>query len=206
MLTFPKTSALTASDGARLTRIEAALPRSVAGSVQFSRSDVSVPASGAVLPSGLISPSSGISATGNTFPFVVQGQFFFAYVGSTLTIYWDNTHGSSLFVIRRADNTNITIPKGSLAIAGLNARTRYGFAPFISVAQPSSISFVAGDAGTPRFAFSPAASADSISAASRTQRLTSNESLTTGLIYFDTTTGTGPGKDLAGNNPYTGQV
>jgi hypothetical protein len=205
-LLFPKTSNLSATDSARLTRIESALPKSVAGSVVHSNSSVSVPASSAVLANGLISPSSGISATGNTFPFVVQGKFYFFYSNPTLTIYWDNTNGSSQFVIRRADATNLTIPRGLLTISGLSPRTRYGFASFIAVAQPNSISFVPGDAGSPRFAFSPAATADAIASATRTQRLTSNESLTTGLIYFDTSAGSGPGTDSAGNDPYTGHV
>jgi hypothetical protein len=209
-ITFPATPATVSSsiDG-RISRLEAALPRNVAGSPLYSNSSSATPARVAVLPSGLISPSTGIAATGSAFPFVVQGQFGFAWAANVLTIYWDGTNGSIPFVIRRSDGTKITIPNGTLAISGLSPSTNYSFAPFVAVAQPSVVSFVAGDSGSPRFAFSPNAPTDSLASASQTQRLTVNESITNGLIYFTTgtatTTTTGGGAASGGGNPYTGQ-
>jgi hypothetical protein len=209
-LTFGSNSSLSTTDDARLSRLEAGFPQSRAGGVLYSKSPNAVPSNAAVLSSGLISPTQGIAATGNAFPFVVQGNFGFSWNGTTLTIYWDGSNGSSPFVIRRADGTQISVPRGSIDIAGLSGTTLYSFAPFISVAQPERVSFVLGDAGSPRYAFSPASSAASLATASQTQRLTSNERLTDGLIYFTTgasgTSTAGNGTSSNGSNPYTGQA
>ena len=181
---FSSPSTLSASDSARLSRIESSLPKSVAGARVYSASGLAVPAAAAVLPSGQISPSSGVSNTGSAFPFVVQGAFGFTWTANTLTLYWDGTNGSTPFLIRRTDGTLLSIPRGSLAILGL-----------------------AGDAGSPRYAFSPSATPSALAAASQTQRLSVNESLTTALIYYVTgaaTTATTGGGTGGGGSPYTG--
>jgi len=201
-LAFGTSSTLSANDDARLSRLEASLPRSISGGVLYSAASTAIPSSSSVLANGQISPS-GIAATGNTFPFVVQGQFAFSWDGANLNIWWDGSNGSVPFVIRRADNSNFSIPKGSMQIGALMGKTLYSFAPFISVAQPTRVSFVAGDSGSPRFAFSPSASADSLLQAAQTQRLTINESLTTGLITY--TTGTASTTNAgSGSGNYTG--
>lgn len=209
ILAFDGNTALSSSDDARIGRLEAALPLTRAGSTIFSDSPLAVPANSAVLPNGQISPSSGLLNAGNAFAFVVQGNFGFAWNGSGLTIYWDGTNGSIPFVVRRADSSQISIPRGSLSISGLGGSTLYAFAPFVSVAQPQRISFVAGDSGSPRYAFSPNVSDTVLSKAAQTQRLTVNESITTGLIYFTTgaagTTTDGGGTSATGANPYIGQ-
>lgn len=185
-LAFGDNSTLSNTDDARLSRVEGAMPVSRAGAVTYSSSALSIPASSAVLDNGQISPSTGVSATGNTFSFVVQGKFGFAWAGTILTIYWDGTNGSLPFVIRRADKSTFSVPRGSMSIAALSQNTLYSFAPFISVAQPQAVSFVVGDSGSPRFAMSPTFPATATAQASQTQRLTINERLTDGFISFTT--------------------
>lgn len=209
VLAFDSNSRLSNFDDARLSRIEAALPSMRAGSLVYSNSTLAVPGISSVLANGQISPSQGIANTGNSFAFVIQGNFGFSWNGSVLTIYWDGTNGSTPFVVRRADSSQISIPKGSIAIAGLAGETLYAFAPFVAVAQPERVSFVAGDAGSPRYAFSPSVPANTLALAAQAQRLTVNESITSGLIYFTTgassTTTAGDGTSASGGNPYSGQ-
>lgn len=199
-LKFPNNSQLSTTDDARLSRLEAGFPSSVAGQVTFSSSSLAVPAKSSVLPSGAIAPT-GIQATGSTFAFVVQGNFSFTSTGDTITIHWDGSNGSKLLAIRRADGSNYSILAGSMTIGGLTAGVQYGFSSFVSIAQPQSLSFVQGDAGTPGFAFSPTATAALISSASRTQRLTTNERITEGLIFFTANVGASG----LGTGTYTGQ-
>ena len=199
-LKFPDNSQFSTTDDARVSRLEAAYPTSIAGRVTFSPSSLAVPATKSVLSSGAIAPT-GIQATGSTFAFVVQGNFSFSSDGTSITIRWDGSNGSKLLAIRRADGSNYSVSSGSMTVGGLTAGTKYGFSPFIAIAQPQNLSFSHGDAGTPEFAFSPSSSADLISSASRTQRLTTNERITEGLIYFTANAGTsGPG-----TGTYTGQ-
>jgi hypothetical protein len=199
-LKFPDNSQLSTTDDARLSRLEAAYPTSIAGRVTFSPSTLSVPSAGSVLPSGAIAPT-GIQATGSTFAFVVQGNFGFTSDGTSITIHWDGSNGSKLLAIRRADGSNYSVTVGSMTVGGLTAGTQYGFSPFVAIAQPQNLSFVQGDAGTPGFAFSPSADATLISSASRTQRLTTNERITEGLIFFTANVGASG----LGTGTYTGQ-
>lgn len=199
-LKFPDNSQLSNTDDARLSRLEAGYPTSIAGRVTFSNSTLAVPSTNSVLPSGQVAPT-GIQATGSTFAFVVQGNFSFTSDGSSITIHWDGTNGSKLLAIRRADGSNYSIIAGSMTIGGLSAGVQYGFSSFIAIAQPQHLSFVQGDAGQPQFAFSPAATPALISSASRTQRLTTNERITEGLIFFTAAIGTSG----LGTGTYTGQ-
>lgn len=199
-LKFPDNSQLSTTDDARLSRLESGYPTTVAGRVTFSPSTLSVPASGSVLASGQVAPT-GIQATGSTFAFVVQGNFSFTSTGDTITIHWDGSNGSKLLAIRRADGSNYSILAGSMTIGGLTAGTQYGFSSFVSIAQPQHLSFVQGDTGAPAFAFSPAATPALISSASRTQRLTTNERITEGLIFFTANVGASG----IGTGTYTGQ-
>lgn len=210
MISFGTVSNLSASDSARISRLEAALPKSAAGQVVFSPSTVAAVGAGSVLPNGQISPTAGVANTGNTFPFVVQGQFGFTWDGALLTIYWDGTNGSIPFVIRRTDNSQISVPGGKLAVSNLSASTAFSFAPFIAVAQPQSMSFVAGDSGNPRFAFSATADPQTLALAAQTQSLAANERITNGLVFYTTgpsgSGSAGQGTNDLGNNPYPGQT
>ena len=199
-LKFPDNSKLSNTDDARVLRLEAGYPTSIAGRVTFSNSSLAVPASGSVLPSGAIAPT-GIRATGSTFAFVVQGNFSFTSSGDSITIHWDGSNGSKLLAIRRADGSNYSVVAGSMTIGGLTAGTQYGFSSFVAIAQPQSLSFVQGDSGNPKFAFSPSAGDALISSASRTQRLTTNERITEGLIFFTANVGASG----LGTGTYTGQ-
>lgn len=200
-LIFTNNSKLSNTDDARLSRVEAALPTKVAGQVTFSASSLSVPANTAVQSSGNIAPT-GVTATGSTFAFVVQGNFAFTSNGSSITIFWDGTNGSNLLAIRRADGSNFSVTAGSMTVSGLTAGQQYGFSAFVAIAQPSMLSFVQGDSGDPKFAFSPSATPALISSASRTQRLTTNERITEGPIYFTANVGASG----LGTGIYTGQT
>jgi hypothetical protein len=182
-LKFPDNSQLSNTDDARLSRLEAGFPSSVAGRVTFSSSALAVPAMNSVTASGTVAPT-GITATGSTFAFVVQGNFAFTSTGTAITIHWDGSNGSKLLAIRRADGSNFSVTAGAMTVSGLTAGVQYGFSAFVAIAQPGNLSFVQGDAGTPQFAFSPAAGNALLAAASRTQRLTINERITEGPILF----------------------
>jgi hypothetical protein len=200
-LKFANNSSLSSTDDARLSRLEAGYPASRFGQQTFSNSSLAVPSKASVLPSGAIAPT-GIQATGSTFAFVVQGNFSFTSTGTAITIHWDGSNGSKLLAIRRADGSNYSITGGSMSIGGLTAGVQYGFSAFVAIAQPQSLSFAQGDAGSPLFAFSPAATPLLVSAASRTQRLTTNERITEGPIYFTANIGASG----LGTGTYTGQT
>ena len=207
-LTFGDVSQLSPTDDGRLALVVSAVPTVRQGGVLASTSSVTMPASYAVTSGGQISPSAGIQTTGNTFPFVVQGNIGFAWDGSVLTAYWDGTNGSAQFVVRRSDGSQITIPRGSMRISGLTGGLPYGFAPYVSVAQPQTVSFVVGNAGAPRYALSPSATANQLSLAAQQQKATVNESLTSGLIYFTTGAAgaSSKGGGASGNpSPYSNQ-
>ena len=107
-----------------------------------------------------------------------------------------------LWLSALSDGSNYSILAGSMTIGGIDSRNRwYGFSSFVSIAQPQHLSFVQGDAGTPMFAFSPAADPGLISSASRTQRLTTNERITEGLFFFTANVGASG----LGTGTYTGQ-
>jgi hypothetical protein len=207
VLTFTTNTALSGVDDARLSRVEAALPTSRYGAQIASPSAYATPAATAVQANGQISPTTGVAAVGNTFTFVVQGKFGYSWDGTLLHLYWDGTNGSTPFTVLRADGSKQSVPSGSLTIAGLAASTSFGFAPFIATAQPSRVSFAVGDSGSPLYAISPGAKPDLLTTASQTQRATSNERLSDGLIYFPTGTATAPstgGGTAAPASPYTG--
>ena len=151
-LKFPDNSQLSTTDDARVSRLEAGYPTSVAGRLTFSNSSLAVPATGSVLASGAIAPT-GIQATGSTFAFVIQGNLSFTSDGGSITIYWDGSNGSKLMTIRRADGSNYSITSGSMRVGGLIPGVQYGFSSFVSIAQPQNLSFVQGDSGSPKFAF-----------------------------------------------------
>lgn len=206
-LTFTTNSTLSPSDDARLSRIEAALPTSRFGSLTPSSSAYAVPAQSAVTSKGQISPTTGVTAVGNTFTFTVQGKFGSVWNGTLLTLYWDGTNGSTPFTILRADGSKQSVPGGSLAISGLQASTPYLFYPFIATAQPQRVSFTTGDSGAPLYAFSPSAKPDLLTTAAQTQRATTNERLSDGAISFTTGTATAPSSSSGTSapiSPYTG--
>lgn len=197
----------------RLNRVEGAIPYIRRSNQVYSGSAVKAPSQNAVNPvvkaagDRLINPNTGLQAVGNTSPFVIQGKFNFTSTPDSIMLFWDGTNGSQIFVIKRADGTSFTVPQGTLVISGLQAATIYGFLPYNKITASDALSFSVGDAGTPRFAFSPSASAQLISAANQNQKAAVNEAITTGFIYFSTSgTGSSSGSGTAGDpSPYTGQ-
>lgn len=144
------------------------------------------PLNGNSAGAGQINPYSGLQNLGNNFSFYIQGKIGFSATSNSITLYWDGTNGSQVLVVKRVDNSSFSIPKGSLTISGLNADTIYGFLPFNCLTNQDNLSFCTGDAGTPRFAFSPAASDELKAAKNQTQNLSSNEAITESFIYFTT--------------------
>lgn len=190
----------------RLNRVEGAIPFQRAGSQVYSASAVTAPTSSGVIPTskgigGQINPVSGINTVGNAYPYTVQGNFNFSATSSAITIFWDGTNGSNQFVIKRSDGTNFTIPPGRLQINGLSAGVVYRFAPYLNLNSPNNVSFVAGDSGTPRFAFSPNASSVLTSSAIRTQQLQENEAITPGFIQFTMPSSSGGTSSGSGSAP-----
>lgn len=210
MFTTASSDAMT---NARLNRVEGAIPYIRRANQVYSSSAVKAPSQNAVNPvmksagDRLINPNSGLQAVGNTSPFVMQGKFNFTATPTSITLFWDGTNGSQIFVIKRADGTSFTIPGGSLLISGLTPLTTYGFLPYNCITSQNNLSFSMGDAGNPQFAFSPSAPATLISLANQNQQAAVNEAITTGFIYFATTAGgTATGSGAAGDpSPYTGQ-
>lgn len=181
---------------ARLNRVEGAVPYIRHATQVFSNSKIKAPSSGSVevtssgnQASGQINPYSGISAVGNAFPFVVQGNFGFTAGANSITLYWDGTNGSQIFVIKRTDGTSFTVPGGSMAVGGLQPATFYGFLPYNKTTSENNLSFSLGDSGNPMFAFSPTADPALIAAANQNQKMASNEAVTSGFVYYQTTAG-----------------
>ena len=196
----------------RIKRSDGSIPYARRANQVYSTSKVKAPLSSGVNPSnsglyqaGTVSPTGGLQNVGNTFPMYIQGNFAFVASPTGLTIYWDGTNGSQIFVIKRVDGTSYTVPKGSLAINGLSPATLYGFLPFNCLTRPETLSFCTGDAGDPRYAFSPSCPQSIISAANQTSNLANNEAITQSFIYYMTpASGTSSGDGLPGvNSPYS---
>jgi hypothetical protein len=180
----------------RLKRTEGSIPYIRAANQVFSGSAVKSPAAGGVNPvssgnyaSGLINPDTGVQSVGNNTPFYLKGVFNFRATPTSITIYWDGSNGSQVFVIKRVDGTSHTVPKGNMTITGLSPNTAYGFLPYNCLTNQTSLSFSVGDAGSPRYAFSPSASQELIATANQNQKLASNEAITSAFIYFITPPG-----------------
>jgi hypothetical protein len=200
LFTTTSTDAMT---NARISRVEGAIPYIRKATQVYSSSSVKAPSSAAVNPqmasstaSGKINPSSGIQTVGSAYPPVISGNFGFTSTANSITIYWDGTNGSNILSLKRADGSNFTVPQGSLMINGLVAGTQYGFMPYSKITSQGNLSFVAGDAGNPQFAFSPAAPASMIASANQNQQMAVNEAVTNSFIYY--TTGSGAGLGSAG--------
>lgn len=179
---------------ARLNRVEGAIPYIRHANQVYTGSKVLSPAQNAVnvtgsgvSASGLVNPSTGLIAVGNAFPFTVQGNFGFTSTPNSITLYWDGTNGSKIFVIKRVDGTSLTIPSGSLLVSGLSPMTQYGFLPYNKTTTDANMSFTVGDSGSPMFSFSPSASPQFIAQATQNQDMADNESFTQNLIYYSTT-------------------
>jgi len=136
--------------------------------------------------SGQVNPNTGIQNVGNAFPFYTQGKFGFTATSTSITLYWDGTNGSTPFTMKRVDGSSFSVTKGSLTVAGLTPGTIYGFLPFNCLTNQLNLSFCTGDAGSPRFAFSPSASEELKAQKNQTQGLSSNEAVTESFVYFTT--------------------
>lgn len=126
-------------------------------------------------------------------PFVVSGNFAYTADGTSIHWYWDGTNSSNALVIKRADGTNFSVPKGDLNITGLSNSTTYYFYPFWNLSGGCAVSFVIGTVGSPKFALS-AVSTDALQA----QSLLGREALSSGAMTAATTAGAGGGGSAGG--------
>ena len=92
----------------------------------------------------------GIAKQGSVAPRIVQGQFTYVSTDTQTTVYWDGTNGSIPFLLRRTDETNQAVPRGSLTMTGLQAGRTYTLLPFWPV-HGCNVGFVVGEEGSPKF-------------------------------------------------------
>ena len=112
--------------------------------------------------------------------------------GTSATIYWDGTFGSTTITIYRADGTTTGPLSGNQAITGLTASTTYYIYPYYDEVG-AAIAFSAGGTGTPNYAFT----APNFVAA-QTQGLRNHTPLSSGA--FTLTTGSGGGGSSGGSS------
>ena len=176
----------------RIKRSDGSIPYLRRANQVYSAAPIKAPAASSVNTSnsgnyaaGQVS-NTGVQGVGNNTPFYVQGTFGFVASATTITIYWDGTHGSVPLVIKRVDGTNYSVPKGAIGILGLSPSTSYGFLPYNKLTNQDSLSFSVGDSGAPRYAFSPTCPAALIASANQNQKLSTSEAITSAFIYFTT--------------------
>lgn len=189
----------------RLRRLEGAYPKDTHASPVFSKSKFTLPSSMTVTSTGLLNPLSAVQAKGNLSPYVLSGNLGFTADSTSVTIWWDGSNSSKVIVVKRADNTSFTVPKGTQTIGNLFAGTQYGFSVFWNVNNTGGLSFGPGDSGNPKLAISPGAAQSVINAALQAQQAYKAEPVYAGLVYFSTTSGgafSGPGTTSTGT-PYS---
>lgn len=168
----------------RLRRIEGSVPVRRQSQVVETPSEYTTVASGVTNSSGDVTlTDSRVVKTGSVPPSSIVGTFAKVTTDTSISWYWDGTHGSSRLVINRADGTQFPVPANHLTITGLSANTTYYFYPFWpSVAQACTVGWVTGDTGSPQVAFIAASNPN----AQAQQNLQDRESL--GIINASTGT------------------
>ena len=79
------------------------------------------------------------------------GGFQAVATPTTITFYYDGTHGSQVITLYRANQDQIQVPAGGTAVTGLTANTTYFFYPYFDE-RSRSLKWVAGNAGSPAIA------------------------------------------------------
>jgi hypothetical protein len=185
----------------RLRRLEGSYPKQKSATPVFSKSKFVLPSSTAVTPTGQINPLSAVQAKGNLSPFVLSGSLGFIASSTSITVFWDGTNSSVPIVVKRADKTSFTVPKGAQTIGNLQPGTQYLFSVYWNVNNTSGLSFGPGDVGSPRIAVSPGASQATTNAALQAQQTYNAEPIYAGLVAFSTTASgqsSGAGKTPSG--------
>lgn len=138
-----------------------------------------------------------------------NGPFAYTSTTSSITWYWDGTHGSQIPVIQRADGSRVTLPiAGSgLTVTGLAANTTYYFLPFWIVNNLCNIGWVQGTVGVPQIAFVLTDTNNAVTTSFYLLQQSSegNEPLTAGFMTAATTI-SGSGGGGAGGGGSTGCV
>ena len=138
----------------RLRRLEASKPYQLRGNTFAAGSDY-LPIKSSAVSGGKIDFTSTDSMhyAGIISPNVIDGQFSFACASdSTCTIYWDGTNSSSVFKIRRADQTVTVVPGSSISLSGLTHDVKYQAYAFWVPFNACGLGFSAGQHGTPQIA------------------------------------------------------
>lgn len=92
-----------------------------------------------------------IRPEGNLASRVVEGLFTYTATDTSVTVYWDGSHSSIRFVLRRLDGTVFVVPGGMLTITALAHSTQYDLIPFWPL-NGCNVGWVPGETGTPRIA------------------------------------------------------
>ncbi len=136
-----------------------------------------------------------INPQGNVPP-NINGSFAYTSTTTSITFYWDGTHGSTALVIYLDDGTTIIPPYNSFTVTGLTANTTYYFYPIYNPAT-GLVGFVTGGAGSNG---SPACAYSSASYGSTQQQFMKNVlALSNGSVTAATpASGSGGGGGLGG--------
>lgn len=97
--------------------------------------------------SGQLDPATtAMAARGGRVP-VWSNGFVYNSTTTSITWYWDGTHGSSPITIRKDDNTVLGPISGNLTVTGLTAGVTYYFYPFYDEVS-QGLGFVASQDGS----------------------------------------------------------
>src|SRR6185369_10345446 len=137
---------------------------------------------------------------GSTPSIVMAGNFGYTAASSTVTLYWDGTNGSTVFVIYRPDGTQQVVPPSNITVSALNASTTYYFLPYFNTlgCQGGNVAFAQGDSGSPQVLFS---AKNSTAAAQQSSQYA--EAMSTGFLTCVTAAGGGTGSGTGGGSNRT---
>lgn len=194
-----------ANINARLTRVESVTPYAT-GAGNFAASQWRVIRREGMTEDGRIDlgSSGSLKFSGILSPNIIDGVFSFACASdSTVTIYWDGTNSSRVFLIRNPDlqgvgltGASVTVPPNNMTVTGLTPSATYTAFAYWSPSNKCGLGFSSGNSGTPAIAFNAATTATVLKQAQASQSIVGREPIGT----FTWTQPT-PGGTSAGSPP-----
>lgn len=144
--------------------------------------------------------SSSIGKKGSTPSVIMDGNFGYTSTSSSITLYWDGTNGSAVFVIYRPDGTKQVVPQSNITVSALTPSTTYYFLPYFNThgCQGGNVAFAQGDSGSPQILF---LTKTGLAAAS--QAFQSNEAMSDGYMTVATAAGGSTGSGANGGSRRT---